>query len=83
MAEQDIDFFDYVDENKLPPLLNKHLYMSDKHENYKKQLSFDKRLGKLMGVDSAEEIQTSRGEFDMLMVKENKKIRNFSITSKT
>lgn len=82
MAEQDIDFFDYVDEDKRPPLLNKHLYISDKHENYKKQLSFDKRLGKLMGFDSAEEIRTNRGEFDMLMVKENKKIRNFSITSK-
>lgn len=27
MAEQDIDFFDYVNEKRRPPLLNKHLYM--------------------------------------------------------
>ncbi|MCZ4374365.1 DNA phosphorothioation-associated putative methyltransferase [Vibrio diazotrophicus] len=46
MADQDIDFFDYVVEERRPPLLNKHLYMAKEHENYGKQLNFDKRLAK-------------------------------------
>ncbi|MFA0035454.1 DNA phosphorothioation-associated putative methyltransferase [Vibrio sp. 10N.261.52.A1] len=82
MAEQDIDFFDYVNEERRPPLLNKHLYMSTEHENYKKQQSFDKRLAKLMEFESSEETQMVRTEFEVLLGKHNKEIKGFILNSK-
>lgn len=44
MAEQDVDFFDYVIEEKRPLLLNKIDYIDDTFEDYKKQKAFNKRL---------------------------------------
>ncbi|MFA0234838.1 DNA phosphorothioation-associated putative methyltransferase [Vibrio sp. 10N.222.55.C7] len=82
MAEQDIDFFDYVNEERRPPLLNKHLYIPTEHENYKKQQSFDKRLAKLMEFESSEETQMIRTEFEVLLGKEHKEIKGFTISSK-
>ncbi|CCN68918.1 DNA phosphorothioation-associated putative methyltransferase [Vibrio nigripulchritudo] len=83
MAEQDIDFFDYVNEERRPPLLNKHLYIPLEHENYKKQLSFDKRLSKLMEFELTEETQMVRSEFEVLLRKHNKEIRGFTLSSIT
>ncbi|WP_052879487.1 DNA phosphorothioation-associated putative methyltransferase [Vibrio coralliirubri] len=83
MAEQDIDFFDYVNEDRMPPLLNKHLYMPTEHENYKKQKSFDKRLAKLMEFESSEETQMVRAEFEVLLGKQNKEIKGFTLSSST
>ncbi|WP_213865440.1 DNA phosphorothioation-associated putative methyltransferase [Vibrio crassostreae] len=82
MAEQDIDFFDYVNEDRRPPLLNKHLYMPTEHENYKKQQSFDKRLAKLMEFESREETQMVRAEFEVLLEKGHKEIKGFTLSSK-
>ncbi|CAH7141994.1 conserved hypothetical protein [Vibrio chagasii] len=82
MAEQDIDFFDYVNEERRPPLLNKHLYIPTEHENYKKQQSFDKRLAKLMEFESSEETQMVRTEFEVLLGKHNKEIKGFALNSK-
>ncbi|MHC6527715.1 DNA phosphorothioation-associated putative methyltransferase [Vibrio proteolyticus] len=81
MADQDIDFFDYVDEKRRPPLLNKHLYMPAGHHNYKKQLSFDKRLAKLMEFEPTEETQMVRTEFEVLLGKHNKEIRGFTVST--
>ncbi|SHF91705.1 DNA phosphorothioation-associated putative methyltransferase [Vibrio gazogenes] len=69
MADQDIDFFDYVDENKRPPLLNRHLYIPVEHPDYKKQLSFDRRLAKRMECDSDCENIMNRTEYDVLSQK--------------
>ncbi|WP_409439566.1 DNA phosphorothioation-associated putative methyltransferase [Psychromonas sp. GE-S-Ul-11] len=44
MADQDVDFFDYVIEEKRPLLLNKIDYIDDTFEDYKKQKAFNKRL---------------------------------------
>ncbi|MFS1914782.1 MULTISPECIES: DNA phosphorothioation-associated putative methyltransferase [unclassified Vibrio] len=82
MAEQDIDFFDYVNEDRRPPLLNKHLYISAEHENYKKQQSFDKRLAKLMEFEVSEETRMMRTEFEVLLEKEHKEIKGFTLSSK-
>ncbi|MFL7046062.1 DNA phosphorothioation-associated putative methyltransferase [Vibrio cyclitrophicus] len=82
MAEQDIDFFDYVNEDRRPPLLNKHLYIPTEHENYKKQQSFDKRLAKLIEFEPTEETQMMRTEFEVLLEKEHKEIKGFTLSSK-
>ncbi|MCR9565840.1 DNA phosphorothioation-associated putative methyltransferase [Vibrio alginolyticus] len=79
MAEQDIDFFDYVNEKRRPPLLNKHLYMPPEHENYKKQLSFDKRLATLLDFEPTEESHMVRAEFEVLLEKNSKKIKGFTL----
>ncbi|SMY34058.1 hypothetical protein PMAL9190_01475 [Photobacterium malacitanum] len=81
MAEQDIDFFDYINESRRPPLLNKHLYTTQSHHMYRKQLSFDKRLAKLMEFEPTEETQMARTEFEVLLGKHNKKIRAFTLSS--
>jgi DNA phosphorothioation-associated putative methyltransferase len=44
MADQDVDFFDYVIEEKRPLLLNKIDYIDDTFDDYKKQKAFNKRL---------------------------------------
>lgn len=82
MADQDIDFFDYVVEDRRPPLLNKHLYITQEHENYEKQLRFDKRLAKLMDFEENEETQMSKVEFEVLLDKHHKQIKNFVLASK-
>ncbi|CAH6804653.1 conserved hypothetical protein [Vibrio chagasii] len=79
MAEQDIDFFDYVNEDRRPPLLNKHLYMPTEHENYKKQQNFDKRLAKLLDIDWNKEAILYRSEYDVLLQKNQKQVANFSL----
>ncbi len=79
MADQDIDFFDYVEEKRRPPLLNKHLYMSKDAENYEKQLSFDKRLAKLMQYDYQKETILHRFELEELLSKKERHIQGYRL----
>lgn len=83
MADQDIDFFDYIDENRRPPLLNKHLLMSNDDDKYEKQLSFDRRLGKCMKHDTTTEIILHRGRWDEILLEQNKKIQGYRIINRT
>ena len=82
MADQDIDFFDYVEEKRRPPLLNKHLYMSKDAENYEKQLSLDKRLAKLMQYDYQKETILHRFLFEETLIQANKKITGYRLSSR-
>ena len=79
MAEQDIDFFDYMNENRRPPLLNKSLYIDESFENYKKQMSFDKRLSTLLGIRHCCEVNIARGEFELGLREEYKKISGYTL----
>ncbi|PHJ42782.1 DNA phosphorothioation-associated putative methyltransferase [Vibrio sp. PID17_43] len=81
MAEQDIDFFDYVDDNKRPPLLNKHLLLSGSDTCFEKQKSFDKRLAKLLDIDWDKESIVHRSEFNVLMEKNRKRVSGYKLTS--
>ncbi len=81
MADQDIDFFDYVDESKRPPLLNKHLFLAESNSQYKKQLSFDKRLSEIHKFSSKEEILIHRNELEAFLEIENKIIRGYKIVN--
>ena len=44
MAQQDVDFFDYIQPEKRPLLLDKIEYIDESFEDYKKQKAFNKRL---------------------------------------
>lgn len=48
LAEQSVDFFDYVDNYQPPPLYAKSNLMDDSFTNYKKQTTFDKRLTRIL-----------------------------------
>ncbi|GLS89949.1 hypothetical protein GCM10007916_10160 [Psychromonas marina] len=81
MAEQDIDFFDYVNENRRPPLLNKGAYLDESFANYKKQISFDRRLAKLLGYENGNDVLLSRTEYDFKLHKENKHQSGYTLKS--
>lgn len=46
MAEQDVDFFDYINENRRPVLLDKIEYIDDSFDDFSKQKSFNTRFKK-------------------------------------
>jgi DNA phosphorothioation-associated putative methyltransferase len=48
MADQDVDFFDYITEDKRPVLLNKIEYIDESFTDFKIQKAFSKRLNKEM-----------------------------------
>ena len=48
LAQQAIDFFDASEEYVPQPLYSKSHYLTDDYPNYKKQCSFDKRMGLLL-----------------------------------
>ena len=79
MADQNIDFFDYVDEEKRPPLLNKHLYLAETESNYKKQLNFDKRLAKLLIYSFEEEQFMIRTTFNDMLNNSRHNIQYYKI----
>tara|TARA_R110001583_G_scaffold112917_6_gene263177 strand:+ start:65102 stop:67144 length:2043 start_codon:yes stop_codon:yes gene_type:complete len=79
MAEQDIDFFDYINENRRPPLLNKGAYIDETFVNYKKQISFDKRLAKLVNINLDEDVLLSRNEYESRLREKDKKVVGFML----
>ena len=46
MAEQEVDFFDYLNDYRRPLLINKFEYINESFNDYKKQKSFNNRLNK-------------------------------------
>lgn len=79
MADQDVDFFDYVNEGKRPPLLYKSTLIPPEPETYKKQVSFEKRLLKIMAIDIKKRPNISRVEFDSKLLENKISISNFTI----
>lgn len=79
MADQEVDFFDYINEYKRPPLLYKSTLIPPESESYKKQVSFEKRLLKVMGIDIEKRPNISRVEFDNKLLENKISISNFTI----
>lgn len=82
MADQDIDFFDYIDESRRPPLLNKHLLLDPQSEQYKKQKSFDQRLSKFLGSTATSEVILHRQMFEEILSQEGKQVAGFKLISR-
>lgn len=81
MADQQIDFFDYVNERKRPPLLNKGLLLGEDFEQQSKQRAFDKRLAALLGISHQQEVLMTRAIFERGMMEEEKVIKGYRLTS--
>ncbi|NOI23444.1 DNA phosphorothioation-associated putative methyltransferase [Vibrio mediterranei] len=82
MAEQDIDFFDYVNEEKRPPLINKHLLIPSESDLYPKQYNFDKRLANLIDCEYNTEVLLTRIELDTLLAKHSKKVSGYRLVER-
>ncbi|MEZ8914074.1 DNA phosphorothioation-associated putative methyltransferase [Vibrio lentus] len=81
MADQDVDFFDYIDEKRRPPLINKHLFMSSKNELFEKQLSFDKRVAKLMKHESTSEVILHRDQWEEALKRHGKAVIGYRLAT--
>ena len=79
MAEQDVDFFDYVDEQRRPPLLNKSYLLPAEHPDFAKQRSLEQRLGALLGVDLSQDLNLSRIEFEARLKQADVRIGGFRL----
>ena len=79
LAEQDIDYFDYVNKTKRPPLVNKHELMLDKDEKYDDQHRLDTKLIQLGVVKSKGEQHMSIAEFNGKLSTLNKEIKGYRI----
>lgn len=79
MAEQDVDFFDYVIEEKRPLLLNKIDYIDDTFDDYKKQKAFNKRLFTEIGNYSQSNL--TKKEVNYSLKKQAKAIRGYKLFS--
>lgn len=82
MADQDIDFFDYVDEQHRPPLLNKHLLLDKQSEQYEKQKRFDLRLSKLLGTTPTIEVILHRQMYEERLLQAGKAVSGFRLNSR-
>lgn len=81
LADQDIDYFDYVNEVKRPPLLNKHEFMSDKDAKYVDQQRLDTKLINLGVVQSKGEQHMSIAEFNGKLSVLKKEVKGYRIYS--
>lgn len=82
MADQNIDFFDYVDETRRPPLLNKHLLLEKHSEQYEKQKSFDVRLSKFLGTTAKNEVILHRQVYEERLLQAGKTVSGFKFNSR-
>jgi DNA phosphorothioation-associated putative methyltransferase len=81
LADQDIDYFDYINIEKRPPLLNKHELMAESDDNYAEQKRLDGKLIKLGVVSSSGEQHMSIIEFNSRLLINNKKVQNCRLYS--
>jgi hypothetical protein len=79
MADQKIDFFDYVNKNRRPPLLNKDAFIDERFANYKKQISFDRRLAKLLKFNLNQDVLKAPREFYSNLNLVNKAVKGFTL----
>jgi DNA phosphorothioation-associated putative methyltransferase len=79
MAEQSIDFFDYINESKRPPLLNKHELMAESDDNYGEQKRLDERLINLGIVSGEGEQHMSNLELSGKLTNLKKEIKGYRI----
>jgi DNA phosphorothioation-associated putative methyltransferase len=67
MADQDVDFFDYMNEAKRPPLLNKSYLMAPDDAGFRAQRSLEKRLSEALKIDLRQDLNLTRLAFEQAM----------------
>ncbi len=75
MAEQDVDFFDYIREDKRPVLLDKIEYIDSTFKNYRRQ---KKSFNEIYKIINLSEFNTmNKGQLDTILLKKRVKLENF------
>lgn len=75
MADQEVDFFDYIIPEKRPLLLNKIDYIDDTFEDYQKQKAFNKRLNR--ELDESEHWNITFNQLSTLLAKKDLDIKGY------
>ena len=81
MADQEVDFFDYINEQTRPPLLNKSYLMAPDDPSFKAQRALEQRLSKLLGMDLETEHHLSRQQYESALKEQKRRISGFRICS--
>lgn len=79
LAQQSIEYYDYLNPQRRPPLLGKSSFLSNESDSYKKQLSLDKRLSEFGMLKSNSENCISRFEWNSFLERNNITIKGFRI----
>lgn len=79
MAEQDVDYFDYIDERSRPPLLNKSYLMPSNDLAFKTQRSLEKRLEKIIGADLSQQVYIKRQQFEDALKNAGVSLKGFKL----
>lgn len=77
MRDQDVDFFDYVEPYRPPLLYWKSRYIDESFQDYKKQLSFDKRIAETGIVTPDREFGPMRSELELQLRELRLQIRGY------
>lgn len=81
LAQQDVDYFDYISPNRRPPLIGKSQLMEPEDTNYKKQCGLDKKL-ELYGVlKKNNENILSRGDWQNFLNRNLIELKGFRLFS--
>ncbi len=81
MWQLDVDFFDYVEVDKRPVLMDKHCYLQVKDPCYRKQLIFEQKLQSMLIKETDELANLSLQYIESILKKLNKIIVNLTIKS--
>lgn len=77
LRDQDVDFFDYVEPYKPPLLYWKSRYIDESFNDYKKQLSFDKKIASMGVVSQSRDFGPMRSELDLKLRERGLEIRGY------
>jgi DNA phosphorothioation-associated putative methyltransferase len=79
MRDQDVDFFDYVEPYRPPLLYWKSRLIDDTFDDYKKQISFDKKLSETGIMEGDREYGSMRSELDKQLREIGLEIRGYRL----
>lgn len=79
MRDQDVDFFDYVEPYRPPLLYWKSRLIDDTFDDYKKQISFDKKLSETGIMGPEREYGPMRSELDVQLREIGLEIRGYRL----
>jgi len=79
MRDQDVDFFDYVEPYRPPLLYWKSELIDKSFDDYKKQMTFDKKIAETGIIEPDKEFGPMRAELDLQLQEAGLKIRGYRL----
>jgi len=79
MADQDVDFFDYIDERKRPLLFNKTQLIDENFNNFDQQKKFDIKLNQILTNENCTIEQCSSVQFHSILKECGYKLKDYGL----